>query len=469
MSLAHICTANVVAGLSPPISCTFSEVNSTDLIVTGTAQINNLIQNGPVTFDEAPEYPTFALQAPAALAIDATATTIPVVLAPGNLVGGAAVSGLPSAFTVSGTLGVNVALVPPTTLQIQPPQDLRSTAGPSFLQETLTATTNQLFLGASGHVDIINAVAPAAASQTIAVPDSGAGSTSFVLAHGSSTLVGAKTFSSGVAITPVSNQLTLGAAGHVSVINALAPVGVTQTIAIPDSGIASTQFVLANGASTIAGARTFDTAIAVGPNTNQLLLGTTKPVTLSAPVPADSFRVQFPDPGLGAGTTTNVFYTDTVGAQTISGPVTFSQTPSVPVHFRSQFQAGVQSLPDATITTVTNMTNDFGAPVGFPAPIAGVFTPSTPGIYMITAFVTFAASATGDRSITIVGDLSGSLAGQRVRATAAGVCTLSTSWVLLVDAVEGDNSFHVTAYQNSGGALNISPCQISIYYLGKKN
>lgn len=54
-----------------------------------------------------------------------------------------------------------------------------------------------------------------------------------------------------LAIAPATNQLALGAAGHVTTINSAAPAAATQTIVIPDSGVASDTVVLLALAQTL--------------------------------------------------------------------------------------------------------------------------------------------------------------------------------------------------------------------------
>lgn len=58
----------------------------------------------------------------------------------------------------------------------------------------------------------------------------------------------------------------------------------------------SSMETVVNGVQTFAGAKTFSTAVTITPTTNQLVLGTTRTVTFSAPTPASASRtITFPD------------------------------------------------------------------------------------------------------------------------------------------------------------------------------
>lgn len=121
-------------------------------------------------------------------------------------------------------------------------------------QIVATATTNQLKLGASAHNTVINSVAPAAASQTLNIPDSGLSSDSFaLLGLASQTFSGLETFSNagGVLITNPTNQLTLGASSHTAIVNAVAPAAASQTYSINDPK-ANASFLMAQSISTSA-------------------------------------------------------------------------------------------------------------------------------------------------------------------------------------------------------------------------
>lgn len=56
-------------------------------------------------------------------------------------------------------------------------QAVATTSTPTFASETLTATTNQLTLGATSHKVIVSSTAPAGSSQTYTIPDVGSAAT----------------------------------------------------------------------------------------------------------------------------------------------------------------------------------------------------------------------------------------------------------------------------------------------------
>jgi hypothetical protein len=156
---------------------------------------------------------------------------------------------------------------------------------------TITNPTNQLTLGAANPL-ILSAVAQAASGQVYTFPDVGA-STQFVLSAGTQMISGAKTFSSAAGLTvsgaggfintQASNQITLGATGHVLIVNSTAPAAASNTYTIPDLGTTG-NFILDVGTQTISGAKTFSSASGIvvsgagGVNatttTNQITLNT---------------------------------------------------------------------------------------------------------------------------------------------------------------------------------------------------
>ncbi|MFY7885620.1 MAG: beta strand repeat-containing protein [Dolichospermum sp.] len=137
----------------------------------------------------------------------------------------------------------------------------------------------------------------------------------------SQTIGGTKTFSSGVVINPTTNQLVLGTT-NTTTITCPAPAA-SRTYTIPDAGAAA-NFVMTASNQTIAGTKSFSAGVAITPTTNQLVLGTTRTITLTAPTPATASRVYtIPD----AGTNTNFVMTDS--AQTINGIKTFTASPII--------------------------------------------------------------------------------------------------------------------------------------------
>ena len=74
----------------------------------------------------------------------------------------------------------------------------------------------------------------------------------------------------------------------------IASAGSTHTFNIPDAGSAARGLVN-TGAQTIAGSKTFSSAVAITPTTNQIVLGTTNTTTLHAPAPAGPITLDFPN------------------------------------------------------------------------------------------------------------------------------------------------------------------------------
>jgi hypothetical protein len=175
-----------------------------------------------------------------------------------------------------------------------------------------TATSNQLTLG-TGTTVIITAPSPAV-NVVYTIPDVGA-NTSFIMGAGSQTIGGSKTFTSAITVNPTTNQIILGT-GTTTTINAAAPSS-SSIYTIPDVGTTAT-FVMTAGAQTVAGAKTFSSAIIITPTTNQIVLGVGTTVTVTAPSPAANSVYTIPDVG------TSGTFVMTTGSQTITGTKTFS-------------------------------------------------------------------------------------------------------------------------------------------------
>jgi hypothetical protein len=120
---------------------------------------------------------------------------------------------------------------------------------------TLTNVTNQVVLG-TGNTITLNAPAPAA-SRVYSLPDVLANA-DVVLTAGTQTIGGAKTFSSTITDTALTNQLILGAATNIT-LTAPAPAA-SRVYTIPDV-LSAASFVMTAGTQTIAGAKTFSTSI----------------------------------------------------------------------------------------------------------------------------------------------------------------------------------------------------------------
>jgi hypothetical protein len=127
----------------------------------------------------------------------------------------------------------------------------------------------------------------------------------------SSTLIVPGTF----AIPALTNQIVLGTTNTIT-LNAPAPAA-SRVYTFPDV-LGAADFIMSAGVQSIAGAKTFTDPITQNDVSNQLVLGVTRTVTLSAPTPASASRtVTIPD--LSA----DYSVVGTQGAQTISGVKTF--------------------------------------------------------------------------------------------------------------------------------------------------
>lgn len=188
------------------------------------------------------------------------------------------------------------------------------------VQLKVTPVTNQLVLGTT-NTTTISATAPAA-SRVYTIPDAG-GAANFLLS-GSGQIVNADiNASAAIALSKLATLTTARAlqsnssTGFIEV-SAVTNTelgyvsGVTSAIQTQLNGKASTSSPTFSGTITAANAALTDTS-------NQLVLGTTRTATLTAPTPATSSRVYtFPD------LTGDYSVVATIGTQTISGAKTFS-------------------------------------------------------------------------------------------------------------------------------------------------
>lgn len=179
---------------------------------------------------------------------------------------------------------------------------------------TISKTSSQLIFGTT-NTTTISATAPSA-SRVFTIPDAGS-DVEFVMAGGTQTIAGAKTFSSAVTINPTTNQLVLGVT-NTTTISSTAPAA-SRTYTIPDAG-SNVEFVMAGGTQTIAGAKTFSSAVTINPTTNQIVLGVTNTTTISSTAPSASRTYTIPDAG------SNVQFVMAGGSQTIAGDKTFTGT-----------------------------------------------------------------------------------------------------------------------------------------------
>lgn len=127
---------------------------------------------------------------------------------------------------------------------------------------------------------------------------------------------------------------------------------------IPDSGAAAS-FVMTQGTQTIAGSKTFSSAVTISATTSQIVLGTTNTTTITSPAPAASRVYTIPDAGATAS------FVMTQGAQSITGIKTFVSSAG-PIQFNDIINV---STPTAGATP-SNGTRIVIAP--------GDATPNTP-------------------------------------------------------------------------------------------
>jgi hypothetical protein len=102
-----------------------------------------------------------------------------------------------------------------------------------------------------------------------------------MVSTGTQTWAGAKTFSSAVTVSAASNQLAVGSGVNLLTING-GTSAAARTYTVPDAGT-SASFVMTTGTQNIGGSKTFTSALTISPITNQLTLGATNSTTINAP------------------------------------------------------------------------------------------------------------------------------------------------------------------------------------------
>ena len=135
-----------------------------------------------------------------------------------------------------------------------------------------------------------------------------------ILSVAAQTLAGTKTFSSAVIISPANNQVVLGTT-NTTTINAVAPAS-SITYSIPDTG-SNSSFVMTDGTQIINGSKTFSSAVTINPVINQITLGTTNTTTITAPAPASSITLTLPNSASDTIVARNT--TDTITNKIIQG------------------------------------------------------------------------------------------------------------------------------------------------------
>lgn len=120
-------------------------------------------------------------------------------------------------------------------------------------------TTAFRILSSSGNFFVVKATAIAVASRNLTIPDPGTNA-NLVLSESAQTINGALTLTSALTITPTTNQIVLGTSRTVT-ISATQPASSSRTYTIPDCGAAAA-FVMTQSTQTIVGATTFSAVIA---------------------------------------------------------------------------------------------------------------------------------------------------------------------------------------------------------------
>lgn len=119
-------------------------------------------------------------------------------------------------------------------------------------------------------------------------------------------------------LSATTNQILLGTT-NVITLSSTAPAS-SQTYTLPDAG-ASSNVVLDHGSYTIAGTWSFNNAVTIGASTNQIVLGTTRTLTITSPEPASSSRtLTLPDPG-GSDSVVYLALAQTLTNKTLTSPV----------------------------------------------------------------------------------------------------------------------------------------------------
>jgi len=133
---------------------------------------------------------------------------------------------------------------------------------------------------------------------------------------------GTATFTGQIRTTQTGSQIVLGTTRTVE-LNAPTPAVTSRIVTIPDLN-GDYNVVGTIGTQSIGGAKTFSTQVTINPTTNQLILGTTNTITLTAPTPAASIVYTIPDAGTSAS------FVMTESAQTINGLKTFTGVVTIP-------------------------------------------------------------------------------------------------------------------------------------------
>lgn len=304
------------------------------------------------------------------------------------------------------------------------------------LAQTITATSNQLVLYSGVNQLTLNS-GTSAAARTYTVPDAGT-TADFVMSAGSSTIAGARTFSSAVTINPASNQVVLSSGVSQLTLNS-GTSAAARTYAFPDVGT-SANFVMDQGNQTIAGTKTFSSAVTINPASNQIVLSSgVSQLTLNSGTSAAPRTYTVPDTG-----TTDTFAM-LGGSQTFGGAKTFSSAVTVSA-------ASNQLVLSSGINQLTLNSSTSGAARTYAFPDVG--TSGT--VAMLEGSQTFSGLKTFSSGLAISG---GSAANNtiwvasntlNIRGGTSGTDIYNTSGTVTVDITDGGS---VALGPTSGGSL----------------
>jgi hypothetical protein len=211
-------------------------------------------------------------------------------------------------------------------------------------------------------------------------------------------------------INPATNQLVLGGQfGGTTTTIGVGPPAANRAYVIPDAGT-NTSFVMAAGNQTVAGTKTFSSAIPITATTNQLVLGTTNTTTITSPAPSSSRTYTIPDAG---GTASFVM---TAGNQTIAGNKTLSGSTTLSALSTGVVHSG--SGGELTSSAIVNADVDAAAAIVD----TKLATISTAGKVSNSATT---ATSSNTNSAIVARDGSGNFSAGTITATITGAASLN--------------------------------------------
>lgn len=345
----------------------------------------NQTMGGIKSFADAPVFSSLANHG--VLFLSATSAVTAVALTSGQILIGGTSS--PAAATLTGTTNQITVTNGVNSITLSLPQSIATSSTPSFASMTLSATTDQLVLGAPAANITIRSLAPAA-SRIYSIPDAGTTS-SFIMANGAQTLVNVITFTA----APVFSSTTARQVLFVGATKSLSGVvlttgqfvmGVTSSDPVAASLLGTTdQIVVTVGANSITlstpqsiattssptfASLTLTTSLLATATSNQIVLGTgTARTTLTAPATGVNRTYTIPDT---AGTTSSFIMAN--GAQTFVNVMTFTAAPifSSPAIRSVLYLSDTGSLTGAALTNGQLLIGSDGA-----VPVAATLTGAT--------------------------------------------------------------------------------------------